>query len=69
MGLFDLIYRVRTLRIPFLWLAAVLAATLAAWVCAGCRLEYRSAKDGTYAGLQIAPPAGPLDPNTPEQES
>lgn len=68
MRLFDLIYRVRTVRVPFLWLLAVLVATFTGWCVTGCRVEYRTATDGTYAAWQIAPPAGPLDPDTPEPE-
>lgn len=64
MRVFDLIYRVRELRVPFIWLVAVMAATLVGWVCSGCRLEYRTAANGTYSGVQVGPPAGPLDPKT-----
>lgn len=66
MRVFDLIYRVRTLRIPITWLIAVLGATLGAWVCSGCRLEYRMSTDATYTAVQVGPPAGPLDPEPAE---
>ena len=68
MRVFDLIYRVKTLRVPFIWLVAVLAAALLGWTCSGCRVEYRTAADGTYAGLQVGPPAGPLDPQSVDRK-